>query len=387
MLDRLLKGSPLFYIWLVAIGGLIAIGGVAYIVQLIFGLSVTGLSRDVSWGLYIAQFNFFGGVAASVAVVLIPAFLHNYKPFHKLVTLAIFMGIAAASMAGLFILVDLGQPQRMLNVMLHPSPNSMMFWDNVAIFGYMGLFMFVGWVLLEHERAGMEPPCWMKPVIILAVACTLFFQIVEGLILQGLPGRHYWLSAIVTPRFIASAFSAGPSILLLLCFLLKRLIGFDIGEAATRTMSKIITYAMALNVFFYLMEVFTAFYSGTPGHMHPIAFLFTGHEGQIYWINFWMWGAAALALFSLALLLLPSTRNNMRLLPWILMMLVGSAWIDKSLGMMIGGMTPNVFETITKYTPSLAEILICLGVLGIGITTLTIFWKIVLDVKKQAGEY
>lgn len=387
MVEKLLKGSPLFYIWLLLVGGLIAVGAVAYIVQLVYGLTITGLSRDVSWGLYIAQFNFFGGVAASIAVVLIPRFLHGYKPFDKLVTPAIFMGVAAAAMAGLFIVVDLGQPQRMLNVMLHPTPNSMMFWDNVAIFGYLGLFMVVGWVLLEHEKNRMPAPWWMKPLVILAIAVTLGFQIVEGLILQGLPGRHYWLSAIVTPRFIASAFATGTSIFLLLCILAKRLVKFDIGEQATKSLALVITYAMAVNIFFYLMEVFTAFYSGVPGHMHPISFLFMGHEGQVYWINIFMWGAAALALFSLFLLINPCTRNNHKLLPWTLAMLVCASWIDKSLGMMIGGMTPNTFDTITEYTPSIGEILICLGVLGVGIGAVTVFWKIVFDVKKEAGTF
>ncbi len=387
MFERVLKGSPAFYLWLGALGSIIGLGFVAYLFQWNMGLSVTGLSRDVSWGLYIAQFTYFVGVAAGAVMLVLPTYFHHYKEFKKMIILGEFMAIAAVIMCMLFIFVDLGQPTRVMNVILHPTLNSVMFWDMLVLSGYLVLNAVIGWVTLEAERHDAEPPKWIKYLIYLSVFWAFSIHTVTGFLYAGLPGRHYWLTAVMAPRFLASAFCSGPSILLLLALVLKKFTGFNVGDAAIKGLTKIIAYAMGINVFLYLMEVFTAFYSGIPGHMHPIVFLFTGHEGHSYWINGWMWVAAVFGVLSLILLMMPKTRDNMKLLPWTLAMLVIASWIDKSLGLLIGGFTPNTFEDITVYTPSIAEILIVLAVYGIGMTILSLLWKIALDVKKESGHF
>ena len=80
------------------------------------------MSRDVTWGLYIAQFTFLVGVAASAVMVVLPYYLHNYKAFGRMVILGEFLAVSAVLMCMLFIFVDLGQPRRVMNVLLHPTP-------------------------------------------------------------------------------------------------------------------------------------------------------------------------------------------------------------------------------------------------------------------------
>ncbi len=385
MIERVLKGSPLFYIWLGFLATIVGLGFVVYLFQLFLGLSVTDLSRDVSWGLYIAQFTYFVGVAAGAVMLVLPLYFHHYKEFKKMVILGEFMAIAAVIMCMLFIFVDLGQPQRVLNVLLHPTPNSVMFWDMLVLSGYLVLNVVIGWVTLEAERNEVDPPRWIKPLIYLSIFWAFSIHTVTAFLYAGIPGRHYWLTAVMAPRFLASAFCSGPAILLLLSLVLKKFTGFDPGQAAIRGLTKIITYALGINVFLYLMEIFTAFYSQIPGHMHPLVFLFAGHDGHTYWINGWMWTAAVLGLLSLVLLMNPGTRDNDKLLPWTLVMLVIASWIDKSLGLLVGGFTPNMFEGVTEYAPSIAEILIVLGVYGVGLLILSVLWKIAVDVKKEVG--
>lgn len=281
MIERVLKGSPKFYIWLAALGGLITLGFAAYLFQMFLGLSVTGLGRDVSWGLYIAQFTYFVGVAAGAVMLVLPTYFHHYKEFKKMIILGEFMAIAAVIMCMLFIFVDLGQPQRVLNVILHPTPNSVMFWDMVVLSGYLVLNLLIGWVTLEAERHDVAPPKWIKYFIYLSVFWAFSIHTVTGFLYAGLPGRHYWLTAIMAARFLASAFCSGPALLLLLMFALKKFAKFDPGKAVIKTLSTIIAYAMCINVFFYVLELFTAYYSGIPSHQHPFAFLFGGHGGWI----------------------------------------------------------------------------------------------------------
>ncbi len=387
MIEKLLKGSSAFYIWIFCLLGLIGLGTCAYIYQLVYGLSVTGLSRDVSWGFYIAQFTYLVGVAASAVMLVLPTYFHGFKPFKKMLILGEFMAIAAVLMCMLFIVADMGQPQRVLNVILHPTPNSIMFWDMLVLTGYLILNVLIGWVGLECEKNGVEPPKWIKRLVYLSVIWAFSIHTVTAFLYAGLPGRHYWLTAILAARFLSSAFCSGPAILLLLALVLRRLTGFDPGREAIKTLSVIITYAMAINVFFFLLEVFTAMYSQVPGHMHPLTFLFSGHGGHGAWINGWMWTAVFLAIFCLILLVVPSLRNNEAILPYSLIMLVIASWIDKGLGLMIGGFTPNMFDGVTLYTPSFIELSVGLGIYAVGLLVLSCLWKIALAVKKEAGTF
>ena len=167
---------------------------------------------------------------------------------------------------------------------------------------------------------------------------------------------------------------------------MRRLTGFEPGRDAVKTLTTIITYAMCINVFFYLLEIFTAFYSGIPGHQHPMTFLFGEHAGHVTWVSNWMWAAVIMALGSLVILIPPAWRNG-PLLPFALIMLVVASWIDKGLGLLIGGFTPNMFETITDYAPTCMEISVALGVYAIGALVLSLLWKIALGVKREAGHF
>lgn len=387
MIEKVLKGSPKFYVWLVFLGSLIGLGAFTYLFQMKYGLSITGMSRDVSWGFYIAQFTYLVGVAASAVMLVLPAYFHHYKKFKKMIIFGEFMAIGAVLMCMLFIVADMGQPQRMLNVMLHPTPNSVMFYDMLVLMGYLVLNAIIGWTTLECERHQVEPPKWIKPLIYLSIFWAFSIHTVTAFLYSGLPGRHYFLTAIMAARFLSSAFCAGPSILLLLLFVVRKMTGFNPGKEAVQTLTKIITYAMGINVFFFLLEVFTAFYSGIPGHAHPIAYLFSGHGGHVDWITGFMWVGAILAILSLALLIPPSLRDNEKLLPWSLAILVTATWIDKGLGLIIGGFTPNPFEKVTVYTPTVPELLISLGIFATGLFVVSILWKIALDVKKEAGTF
>ena len=383
MLELALRPSSRFRLWLAILAVFLAAGLIAYRVQGEAGLSVTGLSRDVSWGLYIAQFTYFVGVAAGAVMLLLPACFHHYQDFKKLIILGEFMAVAAVGMCLLFIFADLGQPRRFLNILLHPSPKSVMFWDMLALSGYLLLNLFIGWTAMKSEQHDLAPPPWIKYLIWISIFWGFSIHTVTGFLYAGLPGRPYWLTAIMAPRFLASAFCSGPAILLLLCLALKRFAGFDPGDKGVRGLTTIITYAMGINVFFYAMELFTTFYSGIPGHARPIVFLFSGNEGQTYWINYWIWACAGMGISSLFLLLNPQTRHHPKILPWSLGLLAAATWIDKGLGLIIGGFTPNTFERITEYTPSLVEICITLGIYAAGLILLSILWKIVLEVRAR----
>ena len=384
MFERALTGSRRYWAWIIALLAVITVGFYFYLRQYNYGLDLTGMSRDVSWGLYIAQFTFLVGVAASAVMLVLPYYLHDFKKFGRMVILGEFLAIPSVIMSMLFIIVDMGQPMRVFNVIRYPSPHSMMFWDMLVLSGYLVLNIVIGWTTLGAESKESPTPSWVKPIIYLSIPWAVSIHTVTAFLYAGLPGRHLWLSAIMAARFLASAFAAGPAILILLCLVVRRVSKFDPdpGVGAIQSLVKIVTYAMIANIFFYILELFTAFYSNIPEAMVPLKYLFVGLDGHTRLVPF-MWTATILAFVGIGLLLFPSTRKNDRFLPLALVAIIVANWIDKGMGLIIGGFVPNPFDRVTEYVITNTEIFVTLGVYAIGMLLITILYKVAISVREQ----
>ncbi len=382
MLEKALVGSRKYYGWTAFLIVLIGIGFFFYLRQLSYGLGITGMSRNVTWALYIAQFTFLVGVAASAVMLVLPYYLHNYKAFGKITILGEFLAVPAVIMCLTFIIVDLGQPSRAFNVLLYPTPSSILFWDMVVLNGYLLLNIVIGWTVLAAEQRLLPPPKWVKPFIYLSIPWAISIHTVTAFIYAGLPGRSFWLSAIMAPRFLSSAFASGPALLILLCLLLRRFTKFDAGKEPIQMLAKIVTYALVVSIFFVLMEIFTAFYSQIPEHMQSFKYLFVGLEGHDRLVP-WMWSAVILAGLAVVLLLNPRTRRNEAFLAVACVAVFVSLWIEKGLGLVVTGFIPSPLEKITEYSPTGPEILITVGVWSMGLLILTVLYKIAVSVKEE----
>jgi Ni/Fe-hydrogenase subunit HybB-like protein len=384
MLDKALKGSPTYWGWVVILLGLIGAGFGFYLYQFSEGLRITGMSRDVSWGFYIGQLTYFVGVAASGVMVVLPYYLHDYKAFGRITVLGEFLAVASIIMCGLFVMVDLGNLPRMLNIILYPNPSSILFWDMVVLNVYMLLNLVIGWNVLSAEKKGMPYPSWVKVLIYISIPWAFSIHTVTAFLYAGLPGRHYWLTAIMAARFLSSAFCSGPALLILLCLIVRKFTRFDPGKEQIHTLGSIVTYAMILNVFFFALELFTAFYSQIPGHMHSIVYLFAGLEGHSKLVP-WMWTAAFFAFVALVLLIIPATRRKTDVLAVACVSVVIATWIDKGFGLVIGGFVPNPFDRVFEYWPTFPEIMISVGVWATGFLVLTILYKVSASVKEEVA--
>ena len=384
MLENALKGNKNYWGWIVFLLVIIGIGALCYLKQFTFGLGITGMSRDVSWGFYIAQFTFLVGVAAGGVMLVLPYYLHNFKVFGKITILGEFLAIAAVCMCLMFILADLGQPMRGLNVLLHPTPGSILFWDMIVLNGYLFLNVIIGWNVLEAERNSVPAPKWVKPFIYVSIPWAFGIHTVTAFLYCGLPGRHFWLTAILAPRFLASAFAAGPAFLILLCFILRKVTDFDPGKQAIQTLAKIVTYAIIANVFFLACEVFVAFYSNIPGHIVHLKYLFVGLHGHGALVP-WMWASIIFMLIAIVLLANPVTRRNETILGIACAVLFIGTWIDKGLGMISGGFVPSPLHHVTEYIPTVPELLISLAIWATGFLIITVLFKIAVSVKKEVA--
>ena len=384
MLEKAIKGSKTYWSWVIFLLALIGIGFGNYLYQWFEGLRITGMSRDVSWGFYIGQLTYFVGVAASGVMVVLPCYIHDYKAFGRITILGEFLAVASIVMCGLFVMVDLGNLPRMLNILIYPNPKSILFWDMIVLNVYMLLNIVIGWNVLAAERKGVPYQKWVKILIYISIPWAFSIHTVTAFLYAGLPGRHFWLTAILAARFLSSAFCSGPAILILLCLIVRKFTRFDPGKEQIRTLGGIVAYAMMINVFFFLLELFTAFYSQIPGHMHSIVYLFAGLEGHGRLVPL-MWTATFFAVVALILLIIPATRRREDILAVACGAVIISTWIDKGFGLVVGGFIPNPFERVFEYWPTLPEILISVGVWAIGFFVLTVLYKVAVAVKEEVA--
>jgi molybdopterin-containing oxidoreductase family membrane subunit len=382
MLEKALIGTKRYYGLLAILAGIFALGFLFYLKQLHLGLGITGMGRDVSWGFYISQFTYLVGVAASAVMVVLPYYLHNYKAFGRVTILGEFLAVAAVSMCVTFVLVDMGRPDRVFNVFKYPTPGSVMFWDIIVLNGYLILNILIGWNVLECERHSVAPPKWVKFLSYVSIPWAVSIHTVTAFLYAGLPGRGYWLTAIMAPRFLSSAFAAGPSLLILLCLLVRKYTKFDPGKEQIQSIAKIVTYATLINVFFFFCEVFTVFYSQLPDHMAHFQYLFAGLHGKGQLVPLMWFSIVGMTLTAL-FLTNPKLRKNETTLAALCGMVIITTWIDKGLGLMTGGFVPNPLEHITEYWPTMPEAMITLGVWAMGFLILTILYKIAVSIKEE----
>ena len=385
MLDRAVTGSQKYWGWLIFLLILMGIGFACYLYQFKVGLKITGMSRDVSWGFYIGQLTYFVGIAAGGVMVVLPYYLHDYKAFGRITILGEFLAVASVVMCGLFVMVDLGNLPRMVNMMIYPNLTSILFWDMIVLNVYMLLNIVIGWNVLSAERKGIRYQKWVKVLIYISIPWAFSIHTVTAFLYAGIPGRHFWLTAIMAARFLSSAFASGPALLILLCLIVRKVSKFDPGKEQIRTLGGIVTYAFILNMFFLLLEVFTAFYSQIPGHMHSFVYLFWGLEGHGSVLAPWMWASIAFAVVALVLLIVPAARRREDILAVGCAAVIASTWIDKGFGLVIGGFIPNPFDRVFEYWPTVPEVLISVGVWATGFFILSVLYKIVVSVKEEVA--
>ena len=220
-------GDWRYYAWMGLLTAVTLLGLNAYCKQFVEGLVVTGMSDEVSWGVYIANFTFLVGVAAAAVMMVIPVYIYDNEELHDLVIFGELLAVAAIIMCLLFVTVDLGRPDRFWHLipMLGQMnfPNSMLSWDVIVLNGYLLLNVHICGYLIYTRYRGRKPSKWFYiPFVFTAIVWAVSIHTVTAFLYVGLGGRPFWNSSIVGPRFLASAFSAGPSLIILALQLVRR---------------------------------------------------------------------------------------------------------------------------------------------------------------------
>lgn len=379
----LIRGSKRYYLWLAFLFVLIIWGSTGYIEQLKQGLLVTNMRDPVSWAFYIGNFTFLVGVAAAAIMLVIPAYIYNWKPLKEVVIFGELLAISAVIMCILFVIVDVGNPLRLwhmipligkLNV-----PSSLLAWDSVVLTLYFFLnLIIVGYLLntLFYKREYNRR--LLTPLILFSIPLAIGIHTVTAFLYNGFAGRPYWNSALLAPKFLASAFCSGPAVLIILFQILKKTTTFEIKDEAIWKIAELMAYAMFINLFFFFAEVFKEVYSDTE-HLVHLKYLFKG-VGENRDIVMYGWASLFISFIAFLLFLIPATRKNVVTLNIGAILIWFGVYIEKGIALLIPGFTPDSLGQIYGYRPSLVELKISMGIFAVGFLIFTFITKVAIAI-------
>jgi len=376
-------GSWRFYTWMTVLTAIALVGANAWAHQMVEGMALTAMSDHVSWGLYIANFTFGVGLAAGAVMMVIPAYLYHDHEMHDVTLIGELLAIAAIFMCLLFIVVDMGRPDRFWHIMPGIGrfnwPVSMLSWDVVVLNGYLFINLHICGYLLYMKFLGRKPARqWYLPFVFLSIFWAISIHSVTAFLYSGLGGRPFWNSALLAPRFIASAFVTGPAFVIVLLQVIRRFTGLPIGEGPLRTLTSVMRVTVLLNLFMLGSELFTAFYTGG-SHATAVRYLFFGSHGKHALVP-WIWTAVALNLASAVLVHLPATRRHVGLLNLACALAFVGVWIEKGMGLIIPGFVPSTLHEVVEYVPTVTEWKVTAGIWAFGLMVLTVAVKVALPV-------
>jgi len=368
-------GTKWFYAWMFALTAIFLVGAHAWSVQVANGMILTNMTDHVSWGLYIANFTFAVGVAAGGVMMVIPAYLYRNKEMHDVVIVGELLAIAAIAICLMFVVADLGRPERFWHLIpglgRFNFPMSMLTWDVIVLNGYLLLNLHICGYLLYMRYLGRRPnPRWYVPFVMLSVFWAISIHTVTAFLYCGLGGRPLWNSALLAPRFLASAFVSGPAFIVVTLLILRRLLGGRISNEPIRILVNIIRVTIVVNLIMVISEVFTEFYSGG-SHTASAQYLFIGLDGH-YGLVPWMWAAIIGNVIAAVLFLSPWVFRRASILVIACVLAFMAAWVEKGMGLIVPGFIPSTLHEIVEYQPSLLEWKVTAGVWAAGLMIYTL---------------
>lgn len=372
-------GGKHYQWWMLFLTAVSLIGLNAYCRQFTDGLITTGMTDQVSWGMYIANFTFLVGLAAAAVMLVIPAYIYKREDMHHVVIFGELFAVAAIVMCLLFITADLGRPDRFLNLLRRFNfPQSILSWDVIALNGYLLLNLHICGYLIYCAYKGVKPSKkFYVPFVFIAIFWAMSIHTVTAFLYQGLGSRPFWNSAIIAPRFLASAFAAGPAFIVITLQIIRKLGNYNVADSAIDSLRRVITVALTINQFLLISEVFTEFYTGST-HAASAEYLFLGLHGYSALVP-WIWTAIILNTIALIILYLPAGHKTRYMNLACVMMIIG-IWIEKGMGLIIPAFIPSPIGEIVEYTPTLNETLVCFGIWAFGLLCYTIFVRITIPV-------
>lgn len=362
-------GGIYYHIWMAVLTALMLLGMFCYFLQLDQGLSVTGMNDRVSWGLYISNFTFLVGVAAAAVMLVLPTYVLEDFDFKQAVLIGEGMAVAALIMCLAFVVADMGGPARLWHIIpfvgVFNFPNSMLTWDVLVLNGYLFINLSIPFYILYQRYQGKTPnPKIYIPGVFISVFWAFAIHLVTAFLYQGLQARPFWNNALLGPKFLASAFAAGPALIIIALAIIRKYTAFKIEDKTIKKIAMVVTVAAQINLIMLISELFKEFYAPTH-HSESAYYLYFGLHGKSKLVP-WIWTAISMNVIATIVLTFHKLRNNLTILYIACGLLFLGIWIEKGFGLIVPGFIPGPWGKIAEYFPTLVEIGVTIGIWAMG---------------------
>ncbi|MDX2500716.1 MAG: polysulfide reductase NrfD [Deltaproteobacteria bacterium] len=383
-----LSGGIVYQLYLCVLAAFMVLGVYAYFIQINLGLSATNMSDIVSWGFYISNFTFLVGVAAAAVMIILPSYIFKDKDLHKVVIIGEVVAIGALVMCLMFVFVDLGSPLKAWHMMpiigIFNWPTSLLTWDVIVLNGYLALNLMVpAYIVYCHYNHRKPDERKYRPLIFISIFWAFAIHLVTAFLYEGLPARPFWNNPLMGPRFLASAFAAGPALIIMVLVIINFTTTFKIEAQVFNKLRRIIVVSAIINLIMLFSEIFKEFYLPTH-HSLPAVFLYFGLDGHNSLVP-WIWTAISMNLLGTLTLAVNPGRNNPKVLFPACILLFFGIWIEKGIGLIVPGLVPSPLGEVVDYAPSWVEVSVTLGILALGVFVVTMLIRPALIIEERFG--
>ena len=403
----IVKKDELTRFWFFILIMFAGVGLWGWIIQIDKGLGVTGMRDYVSWGMYIANFVFF--VAVSLIGFLLSSVLHllkmNWaKPISRV---AEQVAIAAVALAGIIIVMDMGRPDRLLNVFLHGRFASPIVWDLTVVSTYLTISVLLFYLplipdlALMRDRMGAELPKWklklytilalgwkgnvqqfktiyhaMRVLMILIIPVGLSIHTVTSWLFAATL-RAGWDTTIFGPYFVAGAFVAGTAAVIILMYVYR--LRYNLKEYFEDShfdmMGKLLVFVCLFYLYFNINEFLVPGYKMKLAEGIHLSNLFSGSHSLMFW------AVQILGLFLPTILLLFKFFRKPVSITIISTVVLITAWLKRYLIVIPTMEHPflpiqNVPENFHHYSPTSIEVMIMLFSFFAALTIISVLAKL-----------
>jgi molybdopterin-containing oxidoreductase family membrane subunit len=391
--------------WLALLCVIMGVGLAAFAWQFANGLIVTGMRNTVMWGQYILFFMFFIGLSAGGLIVASAGRLFGAAVFKPITRLAVVEATIAVLLAGVFILPDLGRPERIINLLLHPNFTSPMVWDITIVVVYTLLSGLYVWVYTRADLArrgsrlalgtGVDARAIARDERLktglawVALPAAILLHSITAWIFGLQISRGFWYSSIMAPMFITSALVSGLALVILLALVARRVGRVDFRDDLVAFLGGLLGVFIAVEAFLVLAEYLTATYPGGTGEASAIERMLVGPYAPLFWVEIglgllvpfiivavrrtrarpaWVAAASVLAIAGIFVHRLNLILNGLSYPP-----------VGLPPGVAIGtdqGPAASSFAMSYWYVPTLVEYLVVAGILAFGalLFTMALVW-------------
>jgi molybdopterin-containing oxidoreductase family membrane subunit len=387
-LTLVVTGTKEYYLWCLLLLCIMLLGFIFYLPQVRTGLITTNMKDQVVWGLYIANFTYLVGVAAAAVLLVVPAYIYQFGPIKEIVVLGELFAASSIIMALLFVMVDLGRVDRFWHMLPFIGsinfPASLLAWDVIVLNVYLLLNLLIPIYLLVKTYYGKEPNRrFIVPLILFSVPMAVAIHTVTAFLYNGLPARPFWNASILAPRFLASAFCSGPAIIIIVFQILREYTFIKLEDRALFKIAELMAYAMFLNLFLLMSEMFKEYYSNTV-HIASLKYLYEGLHGKNALVP-WIWVGTVMNLIAFIIFLFPAMRKRLSTLNIGCILIIAGVWIEKGPGLVIPGFVPDPLGEIYEYMPNFRELFISFGIWAAGFLIFTLLMKVAIPI--ASGEF